>query len=93
MIDVPKGLGSNHGGGMDDRKCTVPSRHGNTLNSRRATSRLVRLVDVEEMRKDPVYHQGVLLQNWCGTETKRSVPCMVFKVLNKDRRASSPSSH
>ncbi|GFV49662.1 hypothetical protein TNCV_1959701 [Trichonephila clavipes] len=29
-------------------KCTVPSRHGGTLNSRRAASALVRLVEGEE---------------------------------------------
>ncbi|GFW72535.1 uncharacterized protein TNCV_3797631 [Trichonephila clavipes] len=43
-----KGLGSNPGEDMDVCKCTVPSRHGGTLNSRRAANLLVRLVEGEE---------------------------------------------
>ncbi|GFX05801.1 hypothetical protein TNCV_5089911 [Trichonephila clavipes] len=41
----PLGLGSNPGEEMDVCKCIVPSRHGGTLNSRRVTSPLVRLVE------------------------------------------------
>ncbi|GFS77386.1 hypothetical protein TNCV_4566201 [Trichonephila clavipes] len=33
---------------MDVCKCIVPSRHGSTLNSRRAASSLVRLMEKEE---------------------------------------------
>ncbi|GFY01326.1 hypothetical protein TNCV_5077921 [Trichonephila clavipes] len=33
---------------MDACKCIMPSRHGDTLNSRGATSPLVRLVEGEE---------------------------------------------
>ncbi|GFT15946.1 hypothetical protein TNCV_3315121 [Trichonephila clavipes] len=36
-------MGSNPGVDMDVCKCIVPSRHGCTLNSRRAASPLVRL--------------------------------------------------
>ncbi|GFW96183.1 transposable element Tcb1 transposase [Trichonephila clavipes] len=41
---VELGLSSNPGEDMDVCKCTVSSRHGGTLNSRRAASPLVRLV-------------------------------------------------
>ncbi|GFX74585.1 hypothetical protein TNCV_1158021 [Trichonephila clavipes] len=34
--------------------------------------------------------QGVLAQNWSGTELNRSVTCMVLKATANDRRASSP---
>ncbi|GFY10661.1 hypothetical protein TNCV_2194821 [Trichonephila clavipes] len=39
------GLGSNPGEDMDVCKCIVPSWHGGTLNSRRAASPLVKLVE------------------------------------------------
>ncbi|GFT24046.1 hypothetical protein TNCV_2063221 [Trichonephila clavipes] len=39
------GLGSNPGEGIDVCKCIVPSRHGDTINSRRAASSFVRLVE------------------------------------------------
>ncbi|GFU80329.1 hypothetical protein TNCV_3521041 [Trichonephila clavipes] len=42
------GLGLNPGEGMDVCKRIVPLRHGSTLNSRRASSPLVRLVEGEE---------------------------------------------
>ncbi|GFV53423.1 hypothetical protein TNCV_2205591 [Trichonephila clavipes] len=45
---VPFCLGSDPGEGMDICKCIVPSRHGGTLNSRRAASPLVRFVEGEE---------------------------------------------
>ncbi|GFU88754.1 hypothetical protein TNCV_4444311 [Trichonephila clavipes] len=41
LTAVPLGLGSNPGEDMDVCKCTVPSRHGGTLNSRRAASPLI----------------------------------------------------
>ncbi|GFU30286.1 hypothetical protein TNCV_4116481 [Trichonephila clavipes] len=43
------GLKSNPGEDMGACECIVPSRHGGTLNSRRSTSPLVRLVEGEEM--------------------------------------------
>ncbi|GFV43643.1 uncharacterized protein TNCV_2679441 [Trichonephila clavipes] len=82
---VPLGLGSNPGEDMDICKCLVPSRHGGTLNSRRAASPLVRLVEGEERWEAPDTPQGVLL-NWGETELNRSVTCMVLKVTANDRR-------
>ncbi|GFX98782.1 hypothetical protein TNCV_1503581 [Trichonephila clavipes] len=41
-------MGSNPGEDMDVCKCIVPLRHGDTLNSRRASSPHVRLVGREE---------------------------------------------
>ncbi|GFU05851.1 uncharacterized protein TNCV_3394461 [Trichonephila clavipes] len=48
LTTVPLGLDSNPGEDMNVCKCVVPSRHGGTLNSRRATSPLVRLEEGEE---------------------------------------------
>ncbi|GFU86442.1 uncharacterized protein TNCV_1417941 [Trichonephila clavipes] len=67
-------------------KCIVPSRYGKTLNSRRATSPLVRLVEGEERWKAPNHTQGVLPQNWGETELIRSVTCMMLKATNNARR-------
>ncbi|GFV92568.1 hypothetical protein TNCV_1374191 [Trichonephila clavipes] len=39
-------------------------RHGGTLNSRRAASSLVRLVEGEERREAPDHSHGVLPQHW-----------------------------
>ncbi|GFY34102.1 uncharacterized protein TNCV_4983051 [Trichonephila clavipes] len=65
-----QGLGSNPGEGMDVFKCTVPSRHGGTLNSRRAASSLVRLVEGEER-----WEASGRPQNWGGIEQNRTVTC------------------
>ncbi|GFV83758.1 uncharacterized protein TNCV_2555452 [Trichonephila clavipes] len=59
---------------MNVCKCIVPLRHGGTLNSRRATSPLVRLVDREERWEAPD-PQGVLPQNCGRTELSRTVTC------------------
>ncbi|GFS81221.1 uncharacterized protein TNCV_1224431 [Trichonephila clavipes] len=48
LTAVPLGLGSNPGEDMNVCKCIVSSWHEGTLNSRRAASRLVRLVDGKE---------------------------------------------
>ncbi|GFW27858.1 uncharacterized protein TNCV_767381 [Trichonephila clavipes] len=80
---VPCGLGSNPAEGMHACKCIVPLRQEGTLNSRRATSSLVRLVEGEERKEAPP--QGILPQNWCGTEMNRTV-----KATANDRRTSSP---
>ncbi|GFW40320.1 uncharacterized protein TNCV_1018781 [Trichonephila clavipes] len=45
LTAVPLGLRSNPGEDMDVCKCIVPSRHGGSLNSRRAASPLVRLME------------------------------------------------
>ncbi|GFU70282.1 uncharacterized protein TNCV_904241 [Trichonephila clavipes] len=81
---VPLGLGSNPGEDMDVFKCIVPLRHGCTLNSRRAASPSVRLVEGEE--RGPDHPQGVIPQNWSETELNRSVTCMVLKATANDRR-------
>ncbi|GFS90968.1 uncharacterized protein TNCV_2119691 [Trichonephila clavipes] len=70
---------------MDVCKCIVPSRHGGTLNSHRATSPLVRLVEGEERWEVPDHPQGILPKNWGETELNRSVTCMVLKVTANDR--------
>ncbi|GFV91745.1 hypothetical protein TNCV_4763101 [Trichonephila clavipes] len=56
------------------------------LNSRRAASPLVRLVEGEERWEAPDHSQGVLLQNCGGAEQNRSVTCMVLKAKSNDRR-------
>ncbi|GFV45360.1 hypothetical protein TNCV_4490961 [Trichonephila clavipes] len=48
LTAVPLGLGSSPGEDIDIYECIVPSRHGGTLNSPRAASPLVRLVEGEE---------------------------------------------
>ncbi|GFX25152.1 uncharacterized protein TNCV_2753271 [Trichonephila clavipes] len=68
---------------MDVCKPIVPLRHRRTLNSRRAASPLVRLVE----GPNP---QGVLPLNWCGTELNRTVTCMVHKATANDRHTRSP---
>ncbi|GFV70655.1 uncharacterized protein TNCV_3842341 [Trichonephila clavipes] len=67
LTAVPLGLGSNPGEDMDVCKCIVPSRHGGTLNSRRAASPLVRLVEREERRgkiADISLIAGKEFRNW-----------------------------
>ncbi|GFV97307.1 uncharacterized protein TNCV_2038171 [Trichonephila clavipes] len=53
LTAVPLDLGSNPGEDMGVCKCIVPSQHGGTLNSRRAGSPLVRLVEGEERWEAP----------------------------------------
>ncbi|GFT21332.1 hypothetical protein TNCV_3816181 [Trichonephila clavipes] len=47
LIVAPLGLGSNPEEDMGVCFCIVPSRHGGTLNSSRAASPIVRLVEKE----------------------------------------------
>ncbi|GFY00139.1 uncharacterized protein TNCV_1342371 [Trichonephila clavipes] len=70
---------------MDTCKWRVPLRRGGTLNSRRATSLLVRLVEEEERWEVPDHPQ-----NWGGIEPNRTVTCMVLKAEENNRRKSSP---
>ncbi|GFT82756.1 hypothetical protein TNCV_1784731 [Trichonephila clavipes] len=56
---------------MDICKCIVPLWQVGTLNSRRAASPLMRLVEEEERWEPPDHPQGVVPQNWGGTETDR----------------------
>ncbi|GFX91644.1 uncharacterized protein TNCV_3682301 [Trichonephila clavipes] len=60
---VPYGLGLNSGEVMDACKCIVPSWHGSTLNSRRAASPLMRVVEGKEKWEISNNLQGVLPQN------------------------------
>ncbi|GFX60192.1 uncharacterized protein TNCV_4533521 [Trichonephila clavipes] len=71
---------------MDVCKCIVPSRHGGTLNSRRAACPLVRLVEGEERWDNPDYPRDVLPLNWGETELNRFVTCMGLKATANDRR-------
>ncbi|GFV87524.1 uncharacterized protein TNCV_3281621 [Trichonephila clavipes] len=86
LTAVPLGLGLNPGEDMGIYKCIVTSRHGGILNSRRAVSPLVRLMEGEERWEALDYPQGVLPQNWGGTELNRSITCMVLKATANDRR-------
>ncbi|GFX74757.1 uncharacterized protein TNCV_3121861 [Trichonephila clavipes] len=79
------GLVSNPKEGMDVCKYIVLSRNGSTLNSHRAVRPLVRSVEVEERWDAPVLLQGVLPQNWGGTEQNRTVTSMVLKAKANDR--------
>ncbi|GFW97416.1 uncharacterized protein TNCV_4990931 [Trichonephila clavipes] len=79
-------MGSNPGEDMDACKCIVPLRQGDTLNSRRAASRLVWLVEGEERWEAFDHPQSVLPLSWGGTETNRTVTCMVLKATANDRR-------
>ncbi|GFW08117.1 uncharacterized protein TNCV_2978841 [Trichonephila clavipes] len=78
-------LGSNPKEARDVRKGTVPSRHGGTLNSRRATNPLVRLMEGKETWEALDYPQGVQPQNWRGNEPKRTDTCMVLKATTNNR--------
>ncbi|GFV46531.1 uncharacterized protein TNCV_3234181 [Trichonephila clavipes] len=68
LTAMPWGLGSNPGEDMDVCKCIVPLWHGGTLNSRRAASPLVWLVEGEERWEAPDHPHGFLPLNWGGTE-------------------------
>ncbi|GFW50623.1 hypothetical protein TNCV_2889251 [Trichonephila clavipes] len=50
-----------------------------------AASPLVRLVEDEERWEAPDHHQGVLPQNWGGTEQNRTITCMVLKAKANNR--------
>ncbi|GFT30988.1 hypothetical protein TNCV_1683541 [Trichonephila clavipes] len=68
---VRQGLGSYPGEGMDVCKCTVPLRHGGTLNSRRSTSPLVRLMEIEERWVASLWQSlGCSLTKLVGNEGK-----------------------
>ncbi|GFW15177.1 hypothetical protein TNCV_173241 [Trichonephila clavipes] len=49
-----------------------------TLNSRRAASSLVMLEEREERWETLEHPQGVLPQNWGGTDQNRTVTCTVL---------------
>ncbi|GFX37897.1 DUF4817 domain-containing protein [Trichonephila clavipes] len=71
--------------------CIIPLRHGGTLNSRRVSISLVRLVDREQRWEALDHLQGVLPQNWGSNQaTNRAVTCMVLKATYNDRLTFSP---
>ncbi|GFT92252.1 uncharacterized protein TNCV_4092891 [Trichonephila clavipes] len=86
LIAVPLGMDLNPVEDMDVCKCIVPSLHGGTLNCHRAASPLVGLVEGEERWVAPSHLQGVLPQNWGGTQENRSVTYRVLKAKDNDRR-------
>ncbi|GFV36844.1 uncharacterized protein TNCV_3123851 [Trichonephila clavipes] len=88
LTAVPYGLGSNPEG-MDVCKCIALLRHGGTLNNRQAVSPLVRL-EGKEGRNTVDHLQGVLPQNWDGTEPNRTVTYMLLKATANNRLISSP---
>ncbi|GFV41756.1 hypothetical protein TNCV_3629071 [Trichonephila clavipes] len=62
---------------------------GGTLNNRRATSPLVRLVEGEERWLALDHLQGVPPLNRRRNELNRTITCMVLKATVNDRRTSS----
>ncbi|GFS96646.1 uncharacterized protein TNCV_3944231 [Trichonephila clavipes] len=82
-------LGLYPGEDMDVCKCIVHSLHGGTLNSRQATSPLVRLVDGEERWEPLTLPHRFLPQTWNETKLNLTVPCMVLKATANDRHTSS----
>ncbi|GFU40155.1 uncharacterized protein TNCV_5092921 [Trichonephila clavipes] len=65
---------------QQETDCQVRARIEGTLNSRRAASPLVRLVEGTD------HPQSVLPLNWGGIEPNRTVTCMVLKATANDRR-------
>ncbi|GFX08862.1 hypothetical protein TNCV_1585331 [Trichonephila clavipes] len=65
---------------------------GGTLNSRRAASPFVRLVAGDERWEALPLPQGVLPQNWGGTEQNRTVTNTVLKAMANYRCTPSPLS-
>ncbi|GFV11714.1 hypothetical protein TNCV_977031 [Trichonephila clavipes] len=61
-----------------------------TLNSRRAASTLLRLVEGEGRWEVPHHSQGVLPQNWSETEPNSTVTCMFLRVAANDGRTIQP---
>ncbi|GFX38540.1 uncharacterized protein TNCV_3206081 [Trichonephila clavipes] len=75
--------------GMDVCKYIMPLQHGDTLNSRRTVCPLLKLVEREERWEAYDHPQGILSQNWGGTEQNRTVICMVLKATANDRPTTS----
>ncbi|GFX27051.1 LAM_G_DOMAIN domain-containing protein [Trichonephila clavipes] len=62
----------------------MPSRH--TVNSRRAPSPLVTIVEGEKRWEAPNHFQEVFPENCGVTEQNRTVTCMVLKAKTNDRQ-------
>ncbi|GFU24258.1 uncharacterized protein TNCV_3395821 [Trichonephila clavipes] len=71
---------------MDVCKYIVPSQHGATLNSRRATSPLVRLMERKDRWEAPDHHQEAYPENWGENELNRSFTFRVLKATDNVRR-------
>ncbi|GFU81766.1 uncharacterized protein TNCV_3086781 [Trichonephila clavipes] len=67
-------------------KCIVPLRQGGTLNSRRAASPHLWLMEGEEKWETSEHPKSVLPQNWGRTEPNRTVIYMMLKATANDRR-------
>ncbi|GFX41471.1 hypothetical protein TNCV_3490111 [Trichonephila clavipes] len=70
---------------MNVCKCIVPSRHGGSLNSRRAASPLVSLVEGGREVS------GLKIFGW--KRQNHTVTCMVLKAKANDRRKTLALSH
>ncbi|GFX41593.1 uncharacterized protein TNCV_3109891 [Trichonephila clavipes] len=71
---------------MDVCKCILPSQQGVTLNSHRAASHFVRLVEEEVRWEAPDLPQVSSLKIGGGNEPNHTVTCMVIKATANDRR-------
>ncbi|GFX88302.1 uncharacterized protein TNCV_1705231 [Trichonephila clavipes] len=72
---------------MDVCKCLVSLLHGDSLNSRRDASHLLRLVEGKERWGASDHLQTVLPQNWSETNPNSTVISMVFKSTDNENRA------
>ncbi|GFW75775.1 hypothetical protein TNCV_4429581 [Trichonephila clavipes] len=66
-------------------RCPMPPNTLRLHTNRRAENPLVRLVEGEERWEAPDHLQGVLPQNWDGTESNRAVTCMVLEATTNDK--------
>ncbi|GFY27287.1 hypothetical protein TNCV_2069071 [Trichonephila clavipes] len=64
--------------------------HGDTLNSHRAASPLVRLAGGEERWEASDHPQDVLPQNWSEAQQDHIAIYMVLKTKTNDRRKYQP---
>ncbi|GFS84512.1 uncharacterized protein TNCV_4606851 [Trichonephila clavipes] len=88
----PQTLSLSPGEGMDVYKCIVPLQHGGTINSHRAESPLLRLVEGKERWEASDHRQGVPPpKNWGGTEQNHTITFMVLKAKANVRRTSISS--
>ncbi|GFU85025.1 leucine-rich repeat-containing protein let-4 [Trichonephila clavipes] len=85
-ITPAEDLGSNPGEDMDVCKCIVPSRHEDTLNSRRAASPIVRSAEREERWEASDHPRSGLPLYWSGTDPNRTITFMVLKATVNDWR-------
>ncbi|GFY02854.1 hypothetical protein TNCV_3507341 [Trichonephila clavipes] len=86
---------------MNFRKCIVPSWHGGTLNNRRATNPLVKLVEGKERWEAPDHPQAWLeriailapmkpKRRFSGKCDEPTTTCMVLKATANRKVSLSP---